>query len=235
MEMDMDNTTLNIANIINEHHLANGDNFVGVPVKSFEQRGLGHHDVRIALSILTKNGAIKEYHRCWGHSETERGIVRYNEVSLVKPKTARNDIEAYEAYHVTIEPKALSRFVSQSKVLAGKAKKDGVVELTLDNDGDLYKEPKEKFCYQLHTDQEPLKIVLYFIKRQGLGFESTKMTALSLEKDPQYLRAEIGKINRIAASRLGLGKEKLIEAKQNSGYRLNPRILIKAQKEILSR
>jgi len=230
--MDMDTNTFTIANIINEHHLASGDDLVGIPVKSFEQRGFGHHDVRIVLSILTKNGAVKKYHRCWGHTAIEKGIARYEEVSQTKPKTTEN-VEAYEAYHIDIEPKILKQFVGQTNV-AGKVKKDGLIELVLDKDGDLYKETKEKFCYPLHKDQEPFKVLLYFIKNQGRGYESTRDVAFSLNKDVQYLRTEIGKINRIAAGRLGLGKNKLIEAKQNSGYRLNPHITIKAAKEILS-
>lgn len=232
--MDMDTNTQTIANIINEHYLANGDDEVGVPVKSFEQKNFGHHDVRIALSILAKSGAVKEYHRCWGHNAIEKDIARYEEVSTTKPKTtSQDDVEAYEAYHITIEPKILRQFVGQTKVV-GKAKKYGLIELVLDKNGDLYREPKEKYCYPLHEDQEPLQIVLHFTKRQGLGFEKTSMSAAELEKDPQYLRTDIGKINRIAASRLGLGKAKLIESKQNSGYRLNPHIQIKTAKELLT-
>lgn len=232
--MDMDTNTQIIANIVNEHYLANGDDSVGVPVKTFELKGFGHHDVRIALSILIRSGAVKEYHRCWGHNAIEKGIARYEEVARAKPKTTSQDnVKAYEVYHITIEPKILRQFVGQTKTV-GKAKKDGLIELILNKDGDLYKEPKEKFCYPLHRDQEPLKIVLHFAERQGLGFEKTKEVALALGKESQYLRTEIGKINRIASGRLSLGKMKLIESKQNSGYRLNPHIQIKAAKELLS-
>lgn len=107
--MGMDKNTLTIASIISEHHLANGDESVGVPIKSFEQRGLGHHDVRIALSILTKEGTVKNYHRCWGHTSIEKGIARYEEVAVEKPKN--EDVESYEAYHIFISPKKLVELV----------------------------------------------------------------------------------------------------------------------------
>lgn len=236
--MDMERDTLTIANLIFDHYLASGNKYVGVPVNSFEQRKLGHHDVKITLSILIKNGAIQSsYHRCWGHTILENGSTSYVEVSETKPRDIKDDdgIKQYEAYHITVEPNALKQFVGQPQS-ATKPKKEGVVELFLNNEGDLYKEPKNKFCYPLQKNQEPLRVVLYFIKNPNSGYQdSTQMIALSLGKDPQYLRAEIGKINRIAINRLGLVKEKLIQAKQNSGYRLNPKIKIIAEKEILSR
>lgn len=232
----MEKDTSTIANIVYQHHLASGDDSVGVPIKSFENKGLGHHDVRIALSILSKNGAVLGYHRCWGHSTMEKGITRYTEVSTAKPKTKDAEgVEAYEAYHITIKPSVLRQFIQQPKTGARRKIVAEFIELTLDNDGDLYKEPKKTYCYQLHESQEPLKILLFFLKHPNHKYESTQTIAFELDKKPQYLRTEIGKINRIASSRLGLGKEKLIQAKQNSGYRLNPKIKITAEKEILSR
>ena len=227
-----------ITNIIYQHYLASEDKLIGVPIKSFEQRGFGHHDVRIALSILTKDGAVKDYHRCWGHNSIDKktGAMTYDEVDTKQPKEKfEGVVPAFEAYHITIEPNALKKFVSQPKAGTHRKAKDEPVELILDNDGGLYREPKKTYCYPLHESKEPLKILLFLLKNPNHRYESTQVIAFELKKDPQYLRTEIGKINRTAANRLGLGKEKLIQAKQNSGYRLNPKIQIKAETEILSR
>jgi len=244
--MDMATTTQEkdiqaIADIIQQHYLASGDESVGVPVKYFEQKSFGHHDVKIALSILTKSGAVQNYHRCWGHNDIDKqsGTVSFTEVDTKEPKEKfEGVVQAFEAYHILIKSDILKQLAQPSKKSArsSKAKEDVAIQLFLDNDGDLYKEPKKSYCYPLLQNKEPLKLILYFIKNPNRSYEeSTQMIALSLEKDPQYLRAEIGKINRIALNRLGLGKEKLIQAKQNSGYRLNPKIKITAEKEILLR
>lgn len=245
IDMDMATTTQGkdiqtIADIIYQHYLASGDESVGVPVEYFKQKSYGHHDVRIALSILTKNGAVKYYHRCWGHNDIDKksGTMSFGEVDIKQPKKKfEGVVSAFEAYHITIKPDVLKQLAQQKKIGVRQSKvvKDGFIELALDNDGDLYREPKKTYCYQLHESQEPLKILLFFLKNPNHNYESTQTIAFELGKNPQYLRTEIGKINRIAANRLCLGKEKLIQAKQNSGYRLNPKIKITAEKEILSR
>ena len=185
-----------------------------------------------------RDGLVKEAYLGYGEGMTEGkpevfktmgkdGNIPTHTIEIGGKKTK---VQLKPIYYIEIDP---SRWNFRGN---GKTKKDEVIQLFLNKDGDLYREPKSKFCYPLQKDQEPLRVVLYFVKNPNSGYkDSTRMIALSLEKDPQYLRTEIGKINRIAINRLGLGKEKLIQAKQKSGYRLNPKIKITTEKEILSR
>lgn len=238
--MDMEKDSIAIANIINEHYRANGSESVGVPVKSFEQKGFGHHDVRIALSILTKSGAVKSYHRCWGHTEVENGIAGYTEVSTEKPPQtqSKDEVEAYEAYHITIEPSVLKQLLPQPRS-GGKPQKEGIIELALDSAGDLYKEPKDRYCYSMLRARKRIQLLRYLIEAAHTrkGFVRTEAIANALEREPHTVRTEVGKINSNALTWLKIGRrvrkgkkavivDGLIDSKQEDGYRINPRVRV---------
>lgn len=101
-----------------------------------------------------------------------------------------------------------------------------LINLCLNSDGDLWREPKEKYCYPMMKSGERLKIVRFFAENMSPGFIETQNIALKLDKKTQYIRSEIGKINRKAKHKLKL-KVKMIEGKQGNGYRLNSVIKIK--------
>lgn len=106
-----------------------------------------------------------------------------------------------------------------------KPKNEKII-LHLDRTGDLWRDPKNAYCYPMSAQKEPLKILRSFIDNPNSDYaDDTYATANNLGKDPQHLRTEIGKFNRTAIKRLEL-EEKIIESKQNSGYRLNPNIKI---------
>lgn len=98
--------------------------------------------------------------------------------------------------------------------------------LTLDKNGDLWRTPKEKFCYPMMESKVRLKIVRFLATSQVGEYIDTKGLARALEKDTQYIRSEIGKINNIAKKELKLQQQKFIDGKQGSGYRINPNIKI---------
>ena len=91
----------------------------------------------------------------------------------------------------------------------------------LDQSGDLWKEPKEKYCYPMMEQKERLKIVKYFANNKTLKYIDTKLIAITLGKNIDYLRVEI---NKITEKKLGV---EIIEGRQGSGYRLNLNVQIK--------
>ena len=93
------------------------------------------------------------------------------------------------------------------------------ISLYLNNAGDLYREPKSKYCYALRSER--YKILKHFIDNKIYKFYPTKELAIDLGKNDNNLRKEINKINTLAKGKLGI-KDNIIEGRQGSGYRLNP-------------
>ena len=98
--------------------------------------------------------------------------------------------------------------------------------LNLDKSGDLWREPKSKYCYPMMESRERLNIIKLLVKHQAKtsDYFPTKELAISLGKDVDYVRSEKGKINGITKRKLKL---KLLDGKQGSGYRISPGIKIK--------
>lgn len=93
-------------------------------------------------------------------------------------------------------------------------------------DGDLYREPKNKYCYSLSKEKMREKIIRFL---NGKGYQSTEIIQAEVgSADAQSIRLAIGKINDKAKSLLGL-KSKLIEGRKGSGYRINPQYKIVIQ------
>ena len=99
------------------------------------------------------------------------------------------------------------------------------INLLLNEDGDLWREPKNEHCYPMARNMARYTIVRYFAEHHTKRFTKTKTIAEDLSKKAQYLRVEIGKINKLVRDNLSLGpKIDLIEGRQPNGYRLNPNI-----------
>lgn len=124
----------------------------------------------------------------------------------------------------TMEDRIYQAFESFKSVLEAN-KNDGVstLLLTLSAEGDLYRKPKEKYCYPLKKTGLRISIIRLLIgekssvpgkdiaKTIGTSYNSTTFT--------------INKINAIARRSLALPKGKtndLIISRDRGGYRLNP-------------
>ncbi len=91
--------------------------------------------------------------------------------------------------------------------------------LFLNQFGDLYKEPKSKYCYASRGGR--YKILKHFVDNKIYSFFPTKEIAINLGKSENNLRKEINKINPMAKDRLKI-KDNIIEGREGFGYRLNP-------------
>ena len=112
--------------------------------------------------------------------------------------------------------------------VSSKAKKEKTYPtLYLNTDGDLWKDPKDKFCYRMGQKSDRYKILRYLAENKG--YQNTDVIAYSLEgKNEQVIRTEIGKIKEKVSHFLGMKNMDLIESKKGSGYRINPKYHIKA-------
>ena len=119
-----------------------------------------------------------------------------------------------------------------SKEEAEKPEKGKVKEMVLylNQNGDLYREPKEKYCYPMEKDSNLHKIVQHFVKNKIYDYYLTHQIALDLEYNIGNLMKDIGKINQRVQGRLNL-KDKIIKGRKGSGYRINPKYKIMLSNE----
>lgn len=86
--------------------------------------------------------------------------------------------------------------------------------------GDLYRDPKIKYCYAMGQEKDRHKIIKYLINNKG--FRPTFQIASIFEgKSEDTIIKEIGKINSTARGKLGI-KDNIVLGRKGSGYRINP-------------
>lgn len=221
MGMTTEEKDVSLARIIEEHYITQKHNPTCVPVEHLQAKGFDISDSQNALWRLKERGIIKDYERGWGFLEKqEDGKTIF---IITREEEPDDDSDDFEAYKIEIIPKRLAQMVG----IHPEASKPGdVVILRLSKRGDLFREPKEKFCHEMQGKAIPLKILKYFINNPNEDYElSTKDIALDLDMEPQRLRNEINKIRDSVKNSLGL-KIDLFESRQGDGYRLNPKIEI---------
>lgn len=103
--------------------------------------------------------------------------------------------------------------------------------LYLNEVGDLFRKPKEKYCYQMNKANKKHKIILYFAENEIYDYYPTNDIALDLDINRDDLRKEIGKLDSIIRGKLYLGNDKLLNGRRGSGYRINPKYKIVPKNE----
>ena len=211
------------AQTINEHFLTQKNNTVYIPARHLEAKGFDISDSNNALWRLKDSGIIKQYKHCWGFWEVKNHKKTFVVTSEEAPKTD----EDVEVYQTEIIPGQLTQAARTQKE---EHKQEIVLILHLNKNGDLYRDPKEKFCYEMAGKGVPLKILTYFAENPNREYESdTGMLAQDIIIDKDQLRKDINKMVPMIKSRLKM-TEKIIEGRKNSGYRLNPKIEIVLEK-----
>jgi hypothetical protein len=132
--------------------------------------------------------------------------VRIENVDEIVEKTFSKVVEKFAIAEPQIETQKKRRASTTSNVIF------------LSTSGDLYRQPKTKYCYKLRQLQYRAKLIRAisnnFLDTEHLQLKSGYGNKLSLRK-------AIGELNAKAKTFLKL-KDKLIEGKPGSGYRLNP-------------
>jgi len=103
--------------------------------------------------------------------------------------------------------------------------------LYLNQVGDLFKKPREKYCYPMNKAKKRHKIIHYFAENKIYNYYSTNQIALDLETEKNALRKEIGKLNSIIKAKLHLGKDNILNGRIGSGYMINSKYKIILKKE----
>lgn len=104
-------------------------------------------------------------------------------------------------------------------------------ELYLNTVGDLWREPKVKYCYPMDERSDRHKIFRYLATNEG--YQQTADISSALEgKSEQSIRTEIGKIRGNIKKYLKIdGKEIVEEGRKGSGYRIGSKYKITIKRE----
>jgi hypothetical protein len=98
-------------------------------------------------------------------------------------------------------------------------KNQKIITLCLNKSGELYRDPKSKYCYEMDENSDRCKIVRLLLATDG--YKETQSIADELEKNKKTLRTEIGKINNNIDDELNC--KDFLQGKKGSGYRINPK------------
>ena len=101
-------------------------------------------------------------------------------------------------------------------------KQSDIIVLSLNKNGELY---REKHCYPIKEDSDRHKIVRYFADNKLYDYYPTNSITSELELEYKSFGKIIGVINQMAKGKLKI-KNKIIEGKSGSGYRINPKYKI---------
>ena len=88
--------------------------------------------------------------------------------------------------------------------------------------GDLFREPRKKYCYSMGERSDRHKLIRFLIENKG--YQDTRLISSKLNnKSIRSVQTEIGKIRKNIHKYLKIDGKDLIQAKKESGYRINPK------------
>ncbi len=97
--------------------------------------------------------------------------------------------------------------------------KKAPTQLYLNAVGDLWRNPKEKYCYSMEEGSDRHKIVRYLASHKGYQ-QTREISASLIGKSERSVRQGIAKVNENFAEFIKM-KDKFIESKIGSGYKIN--------------
>lgn len=201
--------------VLSEYLLTQKTSPFYIPLIHLEAKGFDRPDTENSLWRLKDSGAVKRYKHCWGFFELHRNKKKFVVTGNETPQTD-DDFEVYEIEAVQGQ---LTQFTSSQNNV-------GKTVLYLNSNGDLYREPKEQFCYATKDGGVPNRILKYFADNPNTNYElNTEGLANDVKIKTDQLRKEINKMKSPIKENLKL-KEDLFESRSGKGYRLNPNLEI---------
>ncbi len=98
-------------------------------------------------------------------------------------------------------------------------KKSKAVNLYINLAGDLWIEPKKKYCYPMGQNSDRCKIIRILMKNKD--YNTTASISFELDnKSEQSIRTEIAKIRKNMKKFLKIEGGGILESKKGSGYRI---------------
>lgn len=187
------------------YYLTHGETFL-IDNRTLEDNGLrgrtGGLDYTLKLRLIA-DGILVEEHRMYHAS------VSYEDPS--------------QLFSYTVNGSELERYRSKNGFQKKTSTK--IVTMYLNRDGDLWKEPKKKYCYPMGKDDLPHKIIRYLANRSD--FQMTSEIANVLETSAGSIRKKIPELRSNIKKYLNLDGRKVVESRQSSGYQIGKGYKIK--------
>jgi len=102
--------------------------------------------------------------------------------------------------------------------------------LYLNQNGDLYREPKDKYCYPMGEKSNRHKIIRFLATNKGYQLTKFISAELGIESE-KTIRTEIGKMRNNIKKYLKIDGKDFLQSKKGSGYRINPKYKIVLKNE----
>jgi len=116
------------------------------------------------------------------------------------------------------------------KISESQKKQIKETALYLNQNGDLYREPKDRYCYPMGEKSNRHKIIRFLATNKGYQFTEFISTELGIESE-KTIRTEIGKMRSNIEKYLKIDGKDFLQGKKESGYRINPKYKIAFKNE----
>lgn len=144
-------------------------------------------------------------------------------LSKDKEKPTQVEIIKPEEFKIKELEERLEKIVKLKKD-EKKNKKKRVKETTLylNQVGELYREPKDRYCYPMGEKSNRRQIVRFLATNRGYQLTEFISMELGIESE-KTIRTEIGKIRKNIEKYLKIKCKDFLQGKKESGYRINPK------------
>jgi len=175
---------------------------------------------------------INYYKRFLGFEELQKKLedeqkIKYTDEEIKKTEKEFGRLLAIARnlypFFVVNEDKLLTTKPAENPMIIPPIKKGkgDATKLFLNKVGDLWRKPKDKYCYQMDEDSDRHKIIRYLATNNG--FQRTKSISSALNnKSVKSIRTDVGKIRKNIKKFLKLEGNKVLGSKKGSGYRIEP-------------
>lgn len=194
------------------------DTFIYFPIFIIDGNKVEHKESLLnqtLFSDLKSMGAIEFSQRT--NAEINRTIEKAN-----KSKNKPFIIEGY--WVKPVEPKFSQLCEEYKRTIKDTTKEKitkykPVIELHLNNVGDFWREPKERYCYKMGETSDRLKIIRYLAVNKGYC-QTLQISSALKGKSEQSIRTEIAKVRNNINKFLKVNGKQILEGRKDSGYRI---------------
>ena len=136
-------------------------------------------------------------------------------------------------FHITLKDKFFGRSeeeVSAKTGFAVESQPKAIIKLCLESSGDLWREPKKKYCYPLGNGSGRYRVIQHLVVNKGYQ-QTSSISSIFEKKSLESIRKEIGEINDNFEKFIKIKTGKFIEGRKGSGYRVNPKYKISLKQQ----
>jgi hypothetical protein len=216
------------------------DDNLKISLEKFFKEEICHDDIIAVFNQINKKGKIiwvqntyikKTYKNYREESSLEdKDIKAWNDGLLEIFGVSEEDLENYIVLKIKNLNKLKNIEQNVKKKLEKRAKKHTEIikkqptkiALYLNQDGDLYREPKKKYCYKIGKMSNRHRIIRFLVVNKG--YQSTKLISFEANnKNVRTTRSEITKMRDNIEKYLKIDGRVLLQGQKGNGYRINPK------------